>query len=89
MSDCLLNAHHAKILNDTSDVSFLVKNIVTEKRDEKLKQTVLNGKLITETLELPGVFVPYPEDGSDATDQRLPPSKILVFLVLALDRKLK
>lgn len=26
----------------------------------------------TDTFELPGVFVPYPDEGKEATDQRLP-----------------
>ena len=28
--------------------------------------------IVTETLELPGVLVPYPEDGREATDHRRP-----------------
>ena len=32
--------------------------------------------LLTETFELPGVLVPYPEDGRDAKDQRRPSTLI-------------
>jgi len=31
-----------------------------------------------ETLELPGVFVPYPDEGSDATDHLRPSIRLLV-----------
>lgn len=48
-----------------------INTLVISKNGLKLEISQLS-HVVTETLELPGVFVPYPEEGREAKDQRLP-----------------